>query len=86
MRLTGDQKKFDKNFEKFRIFFSFVPNSGTVEENTWHFFKSFCYSWALDMAPTWAVPGLLTSDIIPHPLSCFSYLTILVVTWPFYSH
>ena len=21
--------------------------------------KSFCYFWALDMAPTWAVPGLL---------------------------
>ena len=29
--------------------------SGTVEENT---LKSFCCFWALDMAPTWAVPGL----------------------------
>ena len=34
MRLTGDQKKnFDKNFEK-TDFFQFVPNEGTVQENT----------------------------------------------------
>ena len=37
MRLTGDQKKFEKNFEnKFKKigFFSFFSDAGTVEENT----------------------------------------------------
>ena len=34
MRLTGEQKNFDKNFEKFWIVFPFFPNAGTVEENT----------------------------------------------------
>ena len=29
--------------------------SGAVKENTWqNTLKSFCYFWALDMAPTWA--------------------------------
>ena len=50
MRLTGDLKKWKKNSGK--IF----PHAGTVEENT---LKSFCYFSALDLAPTWAGPGLL---------------------------
>ena len=36
MRLTGDQKNL-KNFKKNRNFFSIFPQTGTVEENTWHF-------------------------------------------------
>ena len=57
MRLTGDQKNFEKKIRKksFGFFFQFFPHAGTVEENT---LKSFCYFWALDMAPTWAVSGL----------------------------
>ena len=37
MRLTGDQKNFNENFEKkiqFGIFFHIFPHAGTVEENT----------------------------------------------------
>ena len=41
------------------IRFNFLGFSGAVEENTLTFLKSFCYFWALDMAPTWAGPGLL---------------------------
>ena len=41
----------EKNFEKFSIF-----NYCKRILDTW---KSFCYFWELDMAPTWAGPGLL---------------------------
>ena len=35
MRLTGDQKNFEKKFKKkSRFFFQFFPHAGTVEENT----------------------------------------------------
>ena len=45
MRLTADQKKFEKiwkknreknskKIQKIRIFFQFFPHAGTVEENT----------------------------------------------------
>ena len=44
---------FKKNFfEKFSIF-EYCKRI----LDTW---KSFCYFWALDMAPTWAGPGLLS--------------------------
>ena len=33
VRLTGDQKEFQK-IQKIRIFFQFFPHAGTVEENT----------------------------------------------------
>ena len=42
---------FKKKFEKFSIF-----DYCKRILDTW---KSFCYFWALDMAPTWAGPGLL---------------------------
>ena len=34
MRLTEDQKKFRKKYQKSRIFFQFFLHVGTVEENT----------------------------------------------------
>ena len=37
MRLTEDQKKLKKKFEKKSDFFSIFPHAGTVEENTLHF-------------------------------------------------
>ena len=33
--------------------------------------KSFCYFWALDMAPTWAVPGLFTFSSVSY--QCLIY-------------
>ena len=44
---------FKKKFEKFSIF-DFCKRI----LDTW---KSFCYFWALDMAPTWAVPACFQS-------------------------
>ena len=43
-------------FSKF-FFRKSVPNSPILGN-----LKSFCYFWALDMAPTWAVPGLFKTD------------------------
>ena len=47
---------FKKKFEKFSIF-DFCKRI----LDTW---KSFCYFWALDMAPTWAGPGLFKERCI----------------------
>ena len=48
-----ETKKNLKNFKKNRIFFSIFPQTGTVEENTWHFevlllFLSLRYGADLD--------------------------------------
>ena len=37
MRLTGDQKIFEKISKKIGFFFQFFPHKGTVEENARHF-------------------------------------------------
>ena len=54
--------------------------------------KSFCYFWALDMAPTWAVPGLFNLRILKslwgggkcYPkIECISAVQIMLrsITW-----
>ena len=52
MRLTGG---FKRNFEKNFGFFSSFGYCKRILDTL----KTFCYFWALDMAPTWAGPGLL---------------------------
>ena len=47
-----------------RLFFRknfFIKGSPTHQY--FDILKSFCYFWALDMAPTWAGPGLFHSDV-----------------------
>ena len=70
---------FKKNFfEKFSIF-EYCKRI----LDTW---KSFCYFWALDMAPTWAGPGLLFILSVLQPtnyVKCETFLWnfIWVVIW-----
>ena len=49
-------KKIFEKFQKIGIF----PQTGTSEEKTWHF-EVLLLFLSLDMAPTWAVPGLFDS-------------------------
>ena len=57
MRLTGNFKKISKKnsdfFSQFLVFWELLLSP--VVEKVVSVFESF---WALDMAPTWAVPGL----------------------------
>ena len=54
------------NFRFFRhcaTFFQFFFIKGFPIHQYFEILKSFCYFWALDMAPTWAVPGLFNLPI-----------------------
>ena len=62
MRLTGNQKNSKKKFKKFGIFFQFFLKR-VLQKRILDTLKSFCYFWALDMAPTWAVPGLFLLEV-----------------------
>ena len=62
MRLTGNFKKISKKnrnfFSQFLVFWELLLSP--VVEKVVFVFESF---WALDMAPTWAVPGLFPPDL-----------------------
>ena len=49
-----------------RFFSKFFFIKGSPIHQYFGILKSFCYFWALDMVPTWAVPGLF---VIPPPPS-----------------
>ena len=54
-------------FSFFRHCETFFPKKFIKGSPTHQYFdilKSFCYFWALDMAPTWAVPGLLFVSLV----------------------
>ena len=50
--------------------------SGTVKKNTWHL-KSFCYFWALEMVPTYAVSGSFQYFFSNPCWSCLHFLNVL---------
>ena len=52
----GPSFQFFRHGETFYQIFFFIK--GSPIHQYFDILKSFCYFWALDMAPTWAVPGL----------------------------
>ena len=51
-------------------FFPFFFIKGSPIHQYFGISKSFCYFWALDMAPTWAVPGLFIHKFL-RDAKCF---------------
>ena len=71
-----------KNLKVFHLVRQFGSTFGFFRYRRREYFdtlKSFCCFWALDMAPTWAVPGLFfSSDYNPHT-DRSTFLTILTI-------
>ena len=43
--------------------------------------KSFCYFWALDMAPTYAVPGLLHFEALKSFIEALKWFIYNTTAW-----